>query len=230
MDKKILYQPWGGLGDNLSFSTLPRRFAEQGIDFFISDKNVYRNSEIYDLVWKLNPYVKGLSSEKYNSGDIPFNREFGNKSIIYNEEFNHGLDPINELPEIYYTPNHETSIDGSILLDTSTFTFPAGMSDSIVDELKEKYPGKEIVAPKFRTKLSDNTKTKIVVPDRFVEVESIFHYCDLINSCYHFVCPFSGQSVLASALNKKDTTCYIPASFSNHSYVFPNINYYSYKI
>ena len=35
-------QPWGGLGDNLQFTTLPRLFSEKGVDFFVSQHNTYR--------------------------------------------------------------------------------------------------------------------------------------------------------------------------------------------
>ena len=48
--KKILYQPWGGLGDNLQFSTLPEMFSKLGYEVYISDKNAYRSVEIFDLV------------------------------------------------------------------------------------------------------------------------------------------------------------------------------------
>ena len=68
MSKKILYQPWGGLGDNLQYSTLPELYNTLGHEFYISSKNVYRNPEIYKLVWELNPYVKGISDEEYNVG------------------------------------------------------------------------------------------------------------------------------------------------------------------
>jgi hypothetical protein len=229
MDRKILYQPWGGLGDNLQYSTLPKRFAEIGIDFYISDKNVYRNNEIYSLVWGMNPYVKGINSEEYNSGDIDFNRNFSNKNIIYNQESIHGLNPINEIPEIYYNPGYIKDVEDSILIDVNTVTLPPEMSDNIISELREKYPNREIVAPRFKNKLANNLHKKNITPDRFLDIESIFHYCDVIHSSYHFICPFSGQSVLAAALDKKETTCYIPNNFISHLYVFPNINYHIYK-
>ena len=63
MTNKVFFaQPWGGLGDNLQFTTLPKLFSEKGIDFFLSQSNTYRNSEIYDFCWAKNPYVKGVSN------------------------------------------------------------------------------------------------------------------------------------------------------------------------
>ena len=46
MDKAIFGQTWGGLGDNLQFSTLPGLYHKKGIDFYISSQNVQRNDEI----------------------------------------------------------------------------------------------------------------------------------------------------------------------------------------
>ena len=52
MSNVYFAQPWGGLGDNLQFTTLPRLFHERGIDFYLSVQNTYRNPEIYDFVGK----------------------------------------------------------------------------------------------------------------------------------------------------------------------------------
>ena len=41
MMKVYFGQPWGGLGDNLQFTTLPRLFSEKGVDFFVSQHNTY---------------------------------------------------------------------------------------------------------------------------------------------------------------------------------------------
>ena len=52
----VLHQPWGGLGDNLQFSTLPRRLHKLNCEFNISNKNAYRNDEIKKIVWDINPF------------------------------------------------------------------------------------------------------------------------------------------------------------------------------
>jgi len=58
MSKKIIIsQPWGGLGDNLQYSTLPELFSKKGYDVYISNNNKVRNNEIFDLIWKMNPYI-----------------------------------------------------------------------------------------------------------------------------------------------------------------------------
>ena len=56
-NKVIFGQPWGGLGDNLAYSNLPQLYSQAGKEFYISRFNYVRNKEIYDLVWKRNPFV-----------------------------------------------------------------------------------------------------------------------------------------------------------------------------
>src|SRR3990172_9946292 len=65
-DRAIIGQPYGGLGDNFQFSTLPEMFARCGIDTYISSQNVCRNPQIYELIWGLNPFVKGVTNEPPN--------------------------------------------------------------------------------------------------------------------------------------------------------------------
>ena len=121
--KKIIYQPWGGLGDNLQFSTLPELFHNQGHDVYISQKNAYRNIEILDLVWKLNPFIKGFINEMPNCGScVPYKRIEQNKSIIFNQEICHNVVPINEIPKIYYEPKKNKKYENAILVDLSAFS------------------------------------------------------------------------------------------------------------
>lgn len=60
--KAIMFEPHGGLGDNLAHTTLPRLLAEKGFDFYIERRNeaLYRNREIFELLWEKNPYFKGF--------------------------------------------------------------------------------------------------------------------------------------------------------------------------
>ena len=56
MSDVLLGSYFGGLGDNLQFSTLPEEFfKQQGRDTYIVSETTFRNKEIYDLVWGCNP-------------------------------------------------------------------------------------------------------------------------------------------------------------------------------
>jgi len=223
--KKILSQPWGGLGDNLQFSTLPEMFSKLGYEVYISKNNTYRNYEIFELVWKLNPYVKGISSERHNIGDIcSYARIYPQKSIIYNQEASHGIAPENEIPKIFYIPKIINEFQDKIFVDLSAkSSFPI-KPKNIYSYLKDKHQNSQIVVPNFVNKIDNHKETNFKY-DNIIDVQSIFHFCDLIHSCKHFYCCFSGQSVLASALNKTETTVFIKPQWKDIDWNFPNLKY-----
>ena len=63
MTDYILYQQFGGLGDNLQFSTLPERFHRMNKTFSVSKENEVFNDEVTDLVWGHNPFVQDVKSD-----------------------------------------------------------------------------------------------------------------------------------------------------------------------
>jgi len=222
--KKILYQRWGGLGDNLQFSTLAQKLTEQGHDFFISDKNVYRHNEIYDLVWKINPYVKGISSDQSNCGACKYNIVNHTKSVIYNQEISHGVEPTDEIPKIFYTPKYIKELKDTVIVDLGSFATNPLAPDNFSDFLREKFKNKKILITKFNNKMNYTKRKVDFSNDGDIGINSIFSYCDIIHSCFHFICSYSGQSVLASALNKTETLCFQKNEWIS-GYNFPNIKY-----
>ncbi len=223
--KKILWQPWGGLGDNLQFSTLPEIFSKLGYEVYISDKNAYRNPDIFELVWKLNPYVKGISNEQPNIGEIGiYKRIHTKKSIVYNQEACHGLIPENEIPKIYYTPKIITEFKNKIFVDLSAVSSFPIKPKNFDQYLKDKHKEDEIVVPNFNRKIHTNEYMNFNYHTK-IDIQSIFHFCDIIHSCKYFYCCFSGQAVLASSLNKIETTVFIKPEWKDIDWNFPNLKY-----
>lgn len=122
-EKIIIFQDWGGLGDNLQFSTLPEMFAKKrGYNCaWISNKNVYRYEGIKELVWDANPYVAGYTDEAPNAGVAGGHayQDVCNKNHIKGVEKIHGLEPTNDYPKIYYKFNEEdrAKYEGKIFID-----------------------------------------------------------------------------------------------------------------
>lgn len=228
MNKHILYQPWGGLGDNLQYSTLPELYYSKGEEFYLSDQNVYRNQEIYKLVWELNPFVKGITNEPYNIGSCKdYQRVNATKSIVFNQEIAHSFTPLNEIPKIFYKPKNILDFNDKIFIDISATSTNPTIPNNFSEIIQSSFSNFEVFVPEFTTSLSNNHKiNKNFSFDLSIKIESIFHFCDLIHSCKYFICSFSGQSVLASALNKKDTLCFLFKHWENSDYKFPNINYH----
>lgn len=219
MNDVIIAAYHGGLGDSLQFSTLPEEFfKQQGRKSYVLAGSEYRNKEIYDLVWGCNPYICGVKEGKWNAGDIPEikwgNNELNELSCIPNWENLHGLKPTNKYPKIYYEPKKIGGYEDVILVDLSSITLkhdgnedvypPAYRYETVLKkflELKERFPDKRFLSVKFTNIVSyDEHNVFAMDTDGTVEVNSIFHYCDLMNSAFGMVSLYSGQMVLSAAI------------------------------
>jgi hypothetical protein len=226
MKSIIISQPWGGLGDNLQYSTLPQLYSERGYDVYISKQNVYRNSEMYDFVWKLNPYIKGESDEEPNAGAcVPL--QFVSSQFITNVEKSHGLEGTRIYPSIYYVPKKIPSLENTLLYDITSIS--SSYDDDYINtrftNLFNMYPmltKKKIMFTRITNRIAPDFHTEVI------EVQSIFDYCDMIYSCSVYGCLFSGNSVLASAI-KQESLSPVVHCFHNaisDIFMFDNITYH----
>lgn len=227
----IISQPWGGLGDNLQFSTLPRLYTEAGYNVYISKDNVYRNPEIYDLVWKLNPYVKGVSDLPPNAGACRGFRIYDSVNCMRNMELTHGLsNGTTQYPEIYYEPKMLPEFRDTLVYDITSIasTYSDEFIKNCFTSVFNKYP--ELKRKLIRFKNINNRVTP-QFDDDIIEVSSIFEYSDIIGSCNVFITLLSGGSVLASAIKRDkpfpEIYTFHHTSVTNHGlmYIFNNINF-----
>jgi hypothetical protein len=225
----VIYQPWGGLGDNLQFSTLPELYKKAGHKVYISSKNAYRNNEIYDLVWKMNPYVDGISDLPENAGSVkgvdgPY------EHFIKNVEHSHGFtDGYRDYPVIYYKPKKVEGVDNFIFYDTTSVS--SNPSDQQIaksfQSIFSKYP--DLVPRRIEFSNIKNRAVEGLSHEPYI-LYSIYEYCDLLNSCKAFICGDSGSAVLASTIKQDNSTPEI-YSFSGRDisnffiYKFKNVKY-----
>lgn len=245
MNKVILYQPWGGLGDNLQFSTLPKLYSEIGYEFYISDQNVYRNPEIKKLVWDLNPYVKGISNENPTIGGHTIQDMIRNNFIERIEESHGFKNTGNRYPSIYYEPNFINELENKTILSLGSISVV--YDDNYINSFLQKMVNKDkedVLQLKFHNELSNDNSgnfsgksyphiTHSYAYDIY-PVNDIFHHCDIIASCKRYITLLAGSSVLASAImaktNKKNTEVilignYINMVLAGKHYYFDNITY-----
>jgi len=214
------------LGDSIQFSTLPESFSKMGYDVYLISDAPFKNQEIKDLVWLSNPYIKGEKQIDWEIGDTP-GRAYENKldNFIKNWEVAHGLEPLNDFPKIYYTPNKIEGIDVIIDISAQSVTYN---TELLVEKIKE------YVKLKFPySKCQLVTSKKFPVKNNFgfdlIEVEGLRHYVDVINSCNAFIsCSSGGHSLAASIrhLNKKfKQVCFIPEKIETDSAYRPTYDY-----
>jgi len=116
-DKQLIIQvPFGGLGDHLTYSSLPELLWEQkGIKTFISNKSVFRSKAICDFVWGLNLYVT-FTDEKGWFTYKPLGNNYPTLDGYFQKLFDLSG---NECPKVYYKPRIIEQIRGKDIVDPS---------------------------------------------------------------------------------------------------------------
>ena len=242
----VYLKAWhGGLGDALQFSTLPEEFyKQQGRKTYIVEDAPFRNPEIYDLVWDKNPYVHGKKAGVWNAGDlaeIPYQQLCmdgkGTGNMISNWELFHGLKPVNTHPKIYYEPEIHDGFKDVFIVDYSSTTIDYDQNElkRILEDTKKEYPDKRFLSVDFVKSVSSNSYD--IDYDGYVEVESIFRYCDLIASSYGILTLSSGASHMSSAIKDYSpdlkSICVMSKKWYNYHkerglFFFDNIDYVTY--
>jgi len=251
----IIEQPWGGLGDNLAWSTLPELYTKKGFDVYISKNNIVRNSEIFDLVWKNNPYIKGIidNTEGILIGANQlhlFPPDSQNEYFIHRIELANNFIRTNYYPKIYYIPKYIESFKNYTIIDltgTSQFYDIEKYMEYInyfVPLIKNDKYIYIITFSKFSINniLFNNVynylKSKIENIE-YLTIDNIFDYCDLLNNCEKVIIVNSGINSLVSAIkqdnNKPYVLCYnVWSHFTDEQikgyYHYKNIEYFKSKI
>lgn len=216
--KIVIKQPWGGLGDNLAFSSIPEtaynQFGTKCV--WISNHNVYRygNSEIKKLVWELNPYIAGFTDDDSSVPNFKVDRNIG---MIGTIERVYGLNPTSLYPKIYYTYDllKEEMFKNKIFIDFSSSAENITAREQSVWNALENYLRKmntdkkeiyRIVFPNLENKEKFLKNYKLDLNNIFNKIvgeypiHNLFEYCDLIKFCDTLICSNSGQHALAAAI------------------------------
>ena len=241
----IIFQPWGGLGDNLQFSTLPELYHSQGFKVYISNDNAHRNNEIYDLVWDKNPYVHGKKDGISNAGlckEQYWPPECDNEWFIHRIEIAHGFPRTNFYPKIYYDTKNIPSLKETFVVDITGYGQVYTLNkyyeffEKIQNIIKENIKKIKIIS--FDYKKTDNFYVEIYKKYfgeyETLNIKNIYEYADVLKSCNTFITICSGAHSLAAAIkndnNSPQIICYYPhVHFTNEGrkgfYTYKNVEY-----
>ena len=223
VQKLVLNYTFDGLGDLLAQSTLPEIYTRMGYEVYMSDKQQFKNEGAKSLIMS-NPYLKGFADEDSNLTYCHlFNRPYPYDecpNINYVARMEHMIfgQCFNNYPKLYYNPVYREEWKDITFVDlnhfsathTNPFVHP-------VDLYKDHI---------FRN------NSNIVVQGKDYQTTSIWEYIDIIFSCKKFICTFSGSSVIASAINARNTECIATKEYWHDRYtslgkvfIFDNIIY-----
>ena len=202
--RNIIYQPWGGLGDNLAHSLIPELCFERGIKCYLSKQNASRNEEIHNFVWGLNPY---LEKERVDSEDLSWldeckKHEVGPLNQIQVMQKIYGFDTNYEYPKIYYKPKYIEDFKDKTLIDLKA---KSSMRYFTIQHIQERLQQLNIDKNNAINVIHSNVKysagaINIQNSIETIDINTLEYYSDVISSCKRFITLLSGQSTLASTI------------------------------
>ncbi len=202
MERLVLKIKYGGLGDHLLHSPLPRIAKEEYNydEVCISNYSAYNNPNTKRLVWDLNPFVDGYVDE---DGPYP---QFGSvpegKNLLDGVADFFGLGDGSERfrePELYYEPEFIPELKDAVIFEPNHSNNKGIPSRNNV----KRYLRDKGVTHQMKLLHGGN-----VIRAKIIDAQKLERFCDVIYSCKAFFCFTSGCATLSAALGKPTTVLY----------------------
>ena len=197
MDTFVIIVKYGGLGDHLIVSDLPRIANECGgaRRVLISNLSEYRHSDYRRLMWEANPYVDGCCDDDAPyppPGDIPAGMNLLDHIMMFR-----GLDDRKRYhePELFFRPERNDLLINATVYDPHVISNAGDITSSHV----EKYVRKN----RMFIECMLNPREKCIPVKRYgqlLKTHNLEEYCSVIVSARRFICLTSGGATLAAAL------------------------------
>jgi len=211
MKTLIIKNPWGGLGDHLFTSHLPRVAKESGLfnKVVVSNLSKYLNPETKHLVWELNPFFDGFTDEDVIHPQ--FGEVVDGKNLLDAISDYYGVPDTGirfQEPEIYYEPKLISELKDTVILDCNSFS-GKGIPSQIL--LKRYFESNNITITHRMKSLYHDGKFESL---KTIKAENLMHLCDVIHSCKQFYGVLTGSITLAAAIRKPSTVLYVDGALS----------------
>jgi hypothetical protein len=207
MEKLVLQIKYGGLGDHLFYSHIPR-IAKQTKKFdkvFISNFSEFRHQDYKRVIWDLNPYIDGFIDEE---GLYPeFDEVEEGINILDKIMLLLGLDDGVRYhdPEIYYKPTFLKKYSKTIIYDPNYVSF-VGTISRLKLNIFFIFSGVAFRVKQMKIR-NENAKNLFYKFDE-INTPSLEDFCDLLVSSKQVYCLTSGTATLAAALGKSVVAFY----------------------
>jgi glycosyltransferase involved in cell wall biosynthesis len=195
----VIEVKYGGIGDHLFYSHLPR-IAKQsgGYDrVYISNHSVYRSEEYKKLVWELNPYVDGFCD---GNGEYPlFDSVEEGMNILDKIMLLRGLDDGRRFhePELYFKCQPRPDLSEAVVYDPNFVSYVGDVSSQEIESFLQNNRVRVTHQMKLRDKNCPIGNYKTVL-----EATKLEDFCRIVVSCKQLLCLSSGTATIAAALGK----------------------------
>lgn len=201
MNDVVINIDYGGLGDHLFHSPLPRLLKEAGLAnrVYLSGESSFRDSQIFKLVWSDNPYLDGVLSKPGSTKKVASARVNSIMNII---AASYGLNNIVEelVPEIYMKVDGSSDFSEKKFLDLNYISFVGALSFFDYLKIIKSLPDHILVNPKFYL--------LPFIGGKFIKTTGFWDYVNLVHSCQSLACLTSGGASLSAAFGKSAKVYY----------------------
>jgi hypothetical protein len=231
-----IYQPWGGLGDNLAHSIIPELCHQKGIKCFLSKYNATRNPEIHELVWGANPYLEKERGESQDVSWLDMCAKYeipGQLNHIQVLQRVYGFDTNIEYPKIYYKPKYLNDLKNKTILDLSIHSIAGDYNPANIINILKTFDLDEDTLSITHSSVTYGTHFDTAGKFKKIDVNTLTGYSDILLSCKRFITLYSGPSNLASTIKHHNNTTtdihvlmpkrYLPQNGCHYTY--SNTNY-----
>jgi hypothetical protein len=232
----------GGLGDNLLYSTLPKRYHERGDTVKVysgksalnPDEPAWRNEGTREMVWDANPYVSGYTSDpptiglQMFAGDRSFVWHAKRMSPIAAVERSHGFVPANDVPAVYGVNRCVAKWQGRILCDprSSSQAFPDCLIERFVGWIAHFFDFDVSNVEVLESPNSGQYGASALSKCARVLVKNIREYAEAVAGCRIFLSTESGGASLAAAVRKCLSFALTTTKAANDAiFLHPNVRF-----
>jgi hypothetical protein len=209
MGDLILKINYGGLGDHLFYSPIPRIAKETGAynKVFISNRSEFRCGELRRLIWESNPHVDGFVDEDGRCVD-GFQRVGPDENILDRIMLALGLDDGRRRhePELYHRPRTIVSLAGTTLYDPN-YLSNAG-AGFFRGRSAERYFAREGITIDHQMTVRGTRSAPVRRFGSFLSCGCLEDFIDVLFSVDKIYCLATGTATLAAALRKKAVVLY----------------------
>jgi hypothetical protein len=197
MDELVLHINWGGLGDHLYWSHIPRAAKKVGITrVLLANSSAWRHED-YRLIWTLNPYFDGFTDQPPTFEPRDFSLGH-NINLLDRVMLDLGIDDGQRFhePEFYYQPKMRPDWRGLTIFDPN---FVSGVGTINTSRIRRFLASHFITVDAETQPRSSHYSLGTA---RTIDTPSLLDYADMIYSAGIFLCVTSGGATLAAALGK----------------------------
>lgn len=239
----VIRVDYGGLGDHLFFSHIPRiaksveaHAGGGGYNrVYIHSSSPFRHNDYKRIVWELNPYVDGF----IDSEATP-RKEFGEtftltQNLLDNLMLSYGLDDGVRLhePEIYYQPKFRQEYH-KVIFDPNYVTNSGDCLDFA--DVMEYFDKNNIHIDAVMADMGGKRCFDSKIDIEQIRTKSLEDFCDLLYSARAIYCFATGTATLAAALKVSVNVLYkqnVSPIFMHsplHKYIILHSNRHLFKV